>query len=307
MFDWNDMRYFLAVARTGTALGASRYLGVNQTTVSRRIEALEAALGVRLFDRDQGGARLTETGAALLPSAEAAERAASALAEQAAAHARGMAGVVRVTANEAMANLVLAPGLAEFRRRYPDIRVDLVTSDRFLDLENGEADVAIRGSVQLPDSALMARKVASMPWALFCSRDYEQRHGRPCSGEELGRHVLIGGEGGMAEAPAMRWMFGMAPGARVDCRSNSVTNLLHCVKAGLGIAPLPRALAEREADLVRCMPETAFDTTVWVMTTRQLRMVPRIRAFIDFMAPHIVAMTHRMHGSTPQPPPSESE
>jgi DNA-binding transcriptional LysR family regulator len=301
MFNWNDLRHFLAVARSGSTLGGSKMLGVDQTTVARRIEALEAALSLKLFERGQSGSRLTEAGSALLPKAEAAERAMEAVDSQAAASARGMTGIVRVTANEITANLVVTPALVEFRRLYPDIRVDLITTDRFLDLDAGDADVAIRGSAALAESSLVGRKVANVPWVLYCSTGYIERHGRPSSVEDLAHHALIGADGELTRIPTMGWMLDLAPSATIATRSTSLMNLLHAMKAGLGIAPLPLPLAGLEPDLVPCCPAAGvFNTGIWVLTTGALKTVPRVRAFIDFIAPHISATMRRLEASAPR-------
>jgi DNA-binding transcriptional LysR family regulator len=305
-FDWNDLRHFLAVARSGSTLGAARRLGVNQTTVARRIEALEAALGVKLFERARAGSSLTEAGAGMLRHAEAAERSAQSVVDHAAAYARGLAGVVRVTAPETIVNTAVTPSLAEFSRAYPDIRIELIASDRFLDLEQGEADVAIRGAPALPDSNLIARKVMDDPWHLFCSREYGARHGYPRTQAELDGHILIGGDGDFQNLHAMRWMFALAPSAQVHYRANSLTSLMHAVKAGLGIAPLPASYAGLEPEIVCCLgDQLVFDTKAWVLVPSRLRDVPRIRAFVDFLVPHASAtlqrLTRRIASQVPPP------
>jgi DNA-binding transcriptional LysR family regulator len=291
VYDWSDLRFFLAVSRSGSALAAARTLGVNQTTVTRRLEALEQSLGVRLFERGQTGSRLTEAGAALLASAEAVERAAEATAAMAAAHQRGLTGVVRVTTNESLANLMVMPALAEFRRLYPDIKVDVIVLDRFLDLTKGEADVAIRGTVGVPDGNLVGRKLFDADWALYCSRDYAKAHGCPRSADDLPRHAVIGAEGDLAEAPVFAWIDQIVPKAAIQCRSNTVLNLTHATKAGLGVAALPILMGAVNEDLVRCfVPDQRFGASVWILTTAELKSAPRVRAFIDFITPKAVAL-----------------
>lgn len=289
--DWNDLRYFLAVARDGSALAAARVLGVNQTTVARRIEALEHALGGKLFERGQTGSRLTELGEALVPAAESVETAARAVTEAAHAHRRRQSGVLRVTTNESLANFAVTPALAEFRRLYPDIRVEVIVGDQFLDLSKGEADIAIRGASERPSAPdLVARRLTTVGWGLYCSVEYARQHGRPRTPEELSRHILIGGEGPLAEAPAMRWMMEHAPNAEIHCRSNSLSNLGHSAKAGLGVAPLPELMAATEPDLICCIPPIpGMEAHLWIVTTATLKAAPRVRAFIDFMAPSLLA------------------
>lgn len=288
MFDWNDLKAFLAVARGGSTLAASKALGVNQTTVARRIEALEHALGFKLFERGQTGSRLTEGGESLIADAETVERAAIRFANQAAGQLRGVSGALRLTTNELVANTMVIPALGEFRRLHPDVIVDLVITDRSLDLANGEADLAIRTAVELPASDLVARKIAEHPMALYCSRDYAARRGVPASLEALKEHDLIdvAPEGG--EIPAASWMMRYAGDKPPITRSNSMGSLVHAVKAGLGIGALPCTIADPDRDLVRCsddIPEGRASS--WIVTRRELKDTPRVRAFIDFLAPHL--------------------
>lgn len=294
MFDWNDLKCFLAVARDGSTLAASRTLAVNQTTVARRLEALERALGLKLFERGQAGSRLTDAGEALRAEAERVERSVEAFATQARAYRRGLSGSIRVTANDSMAN-TLTPGLADFRRLYPAIAVELIISDRMLDLARGEADVAIRGGASLPDSDLIVRRVGHLTWSLYCSRDYAARRGAPGSPAELRDHALIGGDGDLARYASMQWMFGHAPQAEVQCRSNTLTNLTIATKAGLGVAPLPCVTADTEAELVQCFPPPPELTThTWIVTRPDLKEAPRIRAFMDFVVPYLRGATRAL-------------
>lgn len=201
MFDWNDLKAFLAVARGGSTLAASKALGVNQTTVARRIESLEQDLGFKLFERGQTGSRLTEGGQSLIPEAENVERAAIRFANHAATQMRGVSGALRLTTNELVANTMVIPALVEFRKLHPDVQIDLVITDRTLDLENGEADLAIRTAVELAASDLVARKITEHPMALYCSRDYAARRGVPASVEALQDHDLIDVSADTGEIP----------------------------------------------------------------------------------------------------------
>lgn len=293
MFDWNDLKFFLAVARGGSTLAASRTLQVNQTTVARRIEALEQAIGGKLFDRGQTGSRLTELGESLIGAAEQVETAAKNVGDIAASTSRRHAGVIRVTTNESLAGFAVTPGLAEFRRLYPDIKVEVNIADRFLDLAKGEADIAIRGATRRPDDAgVVARRLFEVGWGFYCSRDYARRHGRPLSGPQLNDHALIGAEGELALAPALVWMQEQAPRAEIHCRSNSLINMVAATKAGLGIATLPHLLAALEPEIVCCIPPIAeLEGAIWLLTTPQLKDQPRVRAFIDFMVPNVIART----------------
>src|SRR5215218_2481910 len=157
MYDWNDLKAFLAVARGGSTLAGAKTLGVNQTTVARRIESLENDLRLKLFERGQTGSRLTEVGQSLIAEAEKVEQAAIRFDNFAAGQLRGVGGSLRMTTNELVANTMVIPALVEFRKVHPDVQVDLVITDRQMDLENGEADLAIRTTQALAASDLVAR------------------------------------------------------------------------------------------------------------------------------------------------------
>lgn len=288
MFDWNDLKAFLAVARGGSTLAASKAMGVNQTTVARRIESLEQDLGFKLFERGQTGSRLTESGQNLIPEAENVERAAIRFANQAAGQMRGVSGALRLTTNELVASTMVIPGLVEFRKVHPDVQVDLVITDRALDLENGEADLAIRTGRALAESDLVARKICDHEMALYCSRDYASRRGVPASPDDLKDHDLIDVAMDIGEIPAASWMMRHAGGKPPITRSNSMGSLVHAVKAGLGIGALPCTIADPDYDLLRCSDAIEESrASSWIVTRRDLKDTPRVRAFIDFMAPHL--------------------
>lgn len=296
MFDWNDLKAFLAVARGGSTLAASKALAVNQTTVARRIESLENDLGLKLFERGQAGSRLTEPGRDLLAEAERVERAAEVFGTRAQAHRRGLAGAIRLTATEIVANNSLMPALAEFRRLYPEVQVDLIISDKPLDVEGGEVDVAIRSGQSLPTSDLIARKLHDFQFALYCSRDYARRRGAPKTLEELRDHDLIGGEGELATWAGMTWLFRQAgPEKAPAARSNTMGNLHHAVRAGMGIAPLATVLGDLDRELIRCSEciEEARGSS-WIITRRELKDTPRMRAFLDFLTPYFQQQVRQM-------------
>lgn len=297
MYDWNDLRYFLAVARTGSTLAASRALKVNQTTVARRIGVLERAVGTKLFNKRQNGYALTEAGVKLRATAERVEVEANAFAEQAGAMGRRISGVIRVTTNEGLANTVMAPALSAFRELYPEVRVDLVVDERRLDLTRGAADVALRSGSRPTETGLVVRRLTPMAWAAYCSRDYAERRGCPNSVNALDRHAVIGAEGPIAALPGWTWLREAAPEAEVVARFSSLTNLISAVKAGLEITILPCVLADSDADLMRCIgPISGVQSDLWLVTRKDARDVRRVRAFIDFLAAHVNAMRPLLAG-----------
>jgi DNA-binding transcriptional LysR family regulator len=288
MYDWNDLKAFLAVARGGSTLAGAKTLGVNQTTVARRIESLENDLKLKLFERGQTGSRLTEVGQMLVTEAEKVEQAAIRFGNYAAGQLRGVGGSLRMTTNELVANTMVIPALVAFRQAQPEIQVDLVITDRSLDLENGEADLAIRTARSLTASDLVARKICDHNMALYCSRDYAARRGSPATLDELKDHDLIDVSMEMGEIPAATWMFRHSGGKEPVTRSNSMASLVHAVKAGLGIGALPTTIGDTDPGLIRCSDEIEeARATSWIVTRRELKDTPRVRAFIDFMAPYL--------------------
>lgn len=297
VYDWNDLRYFLAVARTGSTLAASRALKANQTTVARRIGVLERAVGTKLFDKKQSGYALTEAGAELRAAAERVEVEANAFVEQAGALGRRISGVIRVTTNEGLANTVMAPALSAFRRLRPEVRVDLAVDERRLDLTRGAADVALRTGPRPTENGLVVRRLTPMAWAAYCSRGYAERRGCPNSVDALGQHAVIGAEGPIAALPGWTWLRKAAPEAEVVARSSSLTNLISTVRAGLGVTVLPCFLADSDADLVRCIgPISGVQSDLWLVTREDVRDVRRVRTFVDFLAAHVAAMRSLLAG-----------
>jgi DNA-binding transcriptional LysR family regulator len=290
MFSWDDLKPFLAVARTGSALAAAKSLGVNQTTVARRLAALEEALGERLFERQQSGAQLTDAGQELMAPAERVEAAALALEEKITARRRRLSGVVRVSAAESTANILLTPALASFREQHPDIAIEMHVDDRPDDLNGDEADVAIRAGQKPTDPGLVVKRLLTLEWAVYASRSYVARYGRPETVADVNRHQLIGWEGRLPVLPGYTWLMANAPQAGTPLRCNSLTNLIHVVGAGLGLAPLPVLAAMRERELVRVLeiPDQR-ESALWLVTTERHRHEPRVRAFLDFMPVHVAS------------------
>jgi DNA-binding transcriptional LysR family regulator len=301
MFDWNDLKLFVAVAENGSALAAARILGINQTTVTRRISCLEEDLGLVLFSRLQTGYQLTEAGAQILPWAVRMGIEADSFAKAASQQQRGMGGVIRVTVPESIANIVLTPALGDFAASYPDIRIQLLIDDRRLDLMRGEADVAIRAGSRPDDPNLVMRKLFVAGWTFYCSKSYAARHGTPQTPEQLGKHVLLAGEGVLAAAPAMKWMLKVAPDAEIHSYSSSLTNHRVAIGSGLGVGPLPCIEGDRDSELVRCFaPPSEFESDVLLITRADLKEVPRIRAFNDFIATRCAAIQHLARGLRPE-------
>lgn len=285
MLDWNDVRYFLAVARHGSTLAAARTLRVSQTTAARRVAALEAELGLSLFERRPGGYRLTPVGEALLERAETMEAAAGLFRDSAAAQSRELSGTVRLTVEEIFAVTLLAPILRDLHEAHPAIRIELDTSEEVRDLAAGAADVALRSAEQPTGGGLVGRRVAASTWAIYCSRDYAAAHGRPRTRKALRGHPLIGGGGPGLWRAYRAWLERNDLSDAVAIQTGTTTGLLAAVRAGSGLAVLPTLVADLDPDLLQCLPpKPGYEAGLWLLTHERLRHTPRVRAVLDFVA-----------------------
>lgn len=294
MFDWNDIRYFLAVVRSGSTLGAGKLLRVSQTTAARRITALEDALGLTLFDRRQAGYLLTPAGEALLAQANGIDAATEAFSEAAGSLQREIAGSVRLTTSELFATTILQPILRDLHNLHPEIRIELDSTDEVLNLGSGAADVALRVAERLEGSGLVGRRIASDTWAIYCSRDYATEHGRPTKRGDLAGHPMIGGGGEGVWKVYRKWLQDNGLEGSVVMHHGSTSGLLAGVRAGVGLAVLPCIVADQDPDLLRCLPPERERTKygLWLATHERLRHVPRVRILIDYMAERLGKLAH---------------
>jgi DNA-binding transcriptional LysR family regulator len=300
MLDWDALRFLLAVARDGSTAAAARALGVNQSTVMRRIAALEAALGLRLFNKQRHGYRLTAEGATLVEQAAAVEGAVRDFTRRAAALDAALTGSLRVTTAEGMALGLVPQLLNEFHRRHPCLQVDLLIEDRYQDLSDGRADVALRAGPP-GDGSLVGRKLSNQAWAVYGSRDYVGRCGMATTAADLERHQLVGFEGAINDIMPARWLQMVAPKGEIACRSNSVLGLLFAAQSGFGLTLLPCHIGDPHDDLVRVIdPEPGLIGGFWILTHPDQRRRPKIRVFFDFMAAEISKYRPLLLGQTRQ-------
>ena len=296
MYDWGDLRFFLTTARTGTALGAAQELGVNPTTVARRIAALESALSLRLFDRNRDGYRLSESGAALLNEARRIAAAAECFEGLAAQRSRELSGVIRMTMPESLANFIVTPLLAEFMELYPDIKVELIVTDNRLDIAGGEADIAIRGGLRPTASGVVLRKLGDDRWSLYCSSLYAAKRGAPATVRDLADHLIIGADGPMARITPFAWLSKSAPGAKVRSVCSSLANVLSAIKASHGVGPLPVAIGAVQSGLIECGLMPDFGRGYYLVIRQSLKDVPRVKAFSKFLAARAATLKRVLEG-----------
>jgi DNA-binding transcriptional LysR family regulator len=287
----------LATRRAGSALGAARMLGVNQTTVVRRIEQAERELGVPLFERKHSGLAPTKFGEFVAEAAERVETTVGDLANAIDAEHRAIGGTVRLTTSEMLANRLIVPFLPDFKRLHAAVRVVLIADDRQLDVGRGEADVALRAGSRPEGRGIVIRRLPSASWSVYCSRAYCEEFGAPTSRDEIRSHAIVGLDGPVARLPPARWLLEAAPDAEIALRSNSLTNLVSNLRAGLGVAMLPCFVGDNEPDLMRCIaPPPELDAEMWLILREELKSAPHVRALADFLAKRLNGMRDELAG-----------
>ncbi|MCB9683374.1 MAG: LysR family transcriptional regulator [Alphaproteobacteria bacterium] len=279
---WDDLHAFLAVARTGTLAAAAADLGVNASTVHRRMAALEASLGTTLFDRDPRGYALTGVGEALLPRAVEVEEAVLAARRAATGHDQQARGPVRVTLADDLLDVV-APHLAAFHDAHPGIEPVLLVDPRPFDLGR-EADVALRPSDTPPDAAI-GHRVAPVAWCRYAPA-HDPEDDLPWAVYE-----------GLERAGAVRWRLRHHPDVPVLLRVSSVAGMQRVLRCTRATGLLPCHVGDPDTRLRRVgapIPEAA--TTLWLLVHADLRRSARVRAFVDFLLPRLRADTPRFAG-----------
>lgn len=288
---WDDVRVFLAVHRLGSHKRAARQLGVNATTVGRRIGALEQSLGARLFARTPEGLHTTAAGLGLVSHAERMELEALELQRELAGADRRLEGLVRVTASDGLLHYVLLPALAEFRRAHPALALELRSDTRVLDLSRREADVALR-LLRPKEPSLVARRLGVLQLALFASREYLQSRGAPRGLGALSAHDWIGFDAALDELPQVKWLRRSVPELRYVLRTNTTTAQVVACAEGHGIALLPVIVAAREPRLERLLPRLVGPAReLWGVTHVDLRGNARTEAFLGWLAGVLGART----------------
>lgn len=297
MFDWDDLRHLIAVSRHGSTLAAARALGVNQSTVHRRLRELEQRIGLCLVQRRPAGYCLSELGEALIDDVVAVGAAVQRVERKIGVLKLELKGTIRLTCPEPIVPRIAACGLLDrFHARYPGLGVEFLTSDRYLDLTKGEADIAFRSGEPV-DDRLVGRRICDSVWAIYASKSYIQKHGRPESLAALGAHALIGFDGIMQDHRVARWLPAAIPDARIVSRCASILGVVSAVKAGVGIAPLPTTLGDAEETLVQVLPPVPELTRAWyLLTPPDLRRTPRIAAFVDCVLEDVPALRAALAG-----------
>ena len=287
--DWNGLKVFLANARSGSLSGAARDLGVNHSTIFRRLNSFEAELGARLFERIQGSYELTANGDELLRSAQTIDESFHDLQQRIAGRDVQPRGLVRITAPNNIVYRYLSASLFEFNRQYPLIQTEILVSNLEFNINNRQADIAIRATSTPPDY-LVGRQVSTFGWSVFASTAYKKRFGLPRSIDELNAHKLVSGAGGLRGLPAYAWLEKKLP-ETIRARCDDLYAMSCFTESGYALSILPDDQARPEL-----LPLFAFPpgqtSNLWLLTHPDLRNVERIRLTMQFLADVFASHAH---------------
>ncbi|MBN9563613.1 MAG: LysR family transcriptional regulator [Alphaproteobacteria bacterium] len=295
MLDWDDLRSFLAIARHRTLSGAARALSVQQSTMGRRLDALEERAGVILLQKTPGGYLLTGAGEAVLGHVERIEQETLAIERTITGRDVRLEGNVRLTTVETMAVDILTPILTAFLARYPGITLDLVTDTRTLSLSRREADVAVR-LIRPEGHELVARKIGEIGFGLYASPGYLEQMGMPDLEAGAPGHRAILSLDELTGAAETAWIRDAFSQTQVALRTNSRYAHAAAAEAGVGIAGLTHYLAQGR-NLVRLpTPTPTPRREVWLAVHEDTRHTPRIRALMEALTAGLKDQAHRLLG-----------
>ena len=294
MLDWDDLRYVLAIARAGNIANAVCELEVHESTVLRRLNALEKQLETRLFERFPGGYVTTPAGEEVYQTAIQMEEKILALDRRINGQDLRPSGTIRITTTGTLLFHLLTPHFAAFRAAYPEIELEIITGNQVLNLTKRDADIAIRTTNQPPES-LVGRKVARAATAIYGSKTYLATHPNLT---DLSQHAWIGQDESLAWMDSAQWLTKTFPGIHCQYRVNTYVGILAGTKAHLGLATLFCFMADPEPELQRVhSPIAELAKDLWLLTHADIRNVTRIRTFIDFIGTALKSQISLLEGS----------
>jgi DNA-binding transcriptional LysR family regulator len=294
---WDEFRLVKAIADAQGLGGAADTLGLNHSTVFRRLNALEDDLGAQLFERGRNGYALTSSGEQMVALARR-------MAEEVVEFERKVAGrdllpsgEVKVTTTDTILTCLTLKPFASFRQRYPDIKLDVNIENRALNLSHRDADVALRASNQPPES-LVGRRIATIAWAVYAAKGMPGLPEKPREAQELALSYA-GGWVGFGEPlhsnNGAKWLASHVRDDRIGIKVNGMLGVVEAVAAGLGVGLVPCFTAEERSDLVRVSPPVVeAASSLWLLTHPDLRGAARIRTFLDYMAGELAKVKYRI-------------
>ncbi|EFO30493.1 LysR family transcriptional regulator [Roseibium sp. TrichSKD4] len=280
--NWDDVRVFLSVARTGQILAAGRRLGLNHATVARRLTSLEEDLSVKLFERSTSGCVLTDKGSRFLPRAEAIEAEMLAAEAEIADDEVSISGTVRIGAPDGFGVAFLAPRLGQLTEKHPDLTVQLVPVPRSFSLSRREADIAI--TVERPEHGrLIARKLTDYSLGLYASSSYLDTCPPPETLKDLKDHSLIGAVEDLIYSQALNYAADFAKDWSARFEIASALGQTEAVRAGAGIGVLHSFIARSDPDLVRLLPDIEVKRAYWTVSHESTRPLRPVTATLEFL------------------------
>lgn len=282
-FDWNLVRSFLAITRSGSMTAAAKRLKIDYSTLSRRIAALEASLGAQLFDRRTSGSSLTEAGEQLLEMAEQMDQLATSAAQSIGVSKLQATGAVRIGTPDGFGTKFLAPRLGDLCDRHPDLSIELVAMPREFSLSRREADIAV-SLTQPSEGRLHARKLTDYELGLFASRDYLASNPAIESAADVPSHRFISYIDDLIYSPELEYAHFVSPDLRPAIKSSNLVAQLNSTIAGAGLCVLPCFIANDEPKLVRVLPTFRLIRSFWLLIHSDLRGIARVRVTADFIA-----------------------
>jgi DNA-binding transcriptional LysR family regulator len=242
---------------------------------------------------------MTEVGAAMVQNAERVESEVEAFSRMVAQRSRKLLGMIRVTTNDVLADCLLTPWLREFTQRFPVVQVETIITDRRLDISRGEADIALRANTtKAPPlgDGVTVRRLATGKWGVYTSKAYAAEHGIPRTPDDLVKHPIIAGAGELARFDPAFLKEAKAKGAVVRQASSSILNIAGAIRSGLGVGGIPCMLGELDPELELCFLFDEADYDLLLITREEMRNLPHVRAFNDFIASRTSALRHMIEG-----------
>lgn len=290
--NWDGFRYFLAAAESGSLSAAAKQLGSNQPTVGRHIDALEASLGIKLFQRSVRGLNLTPEGQFIYEQSKAIHHSVVKIRRLSQNDKQEVSGTVRLALPEGLAHEVLIPSLDDFYRLYPQVRLEINISSTTANLTRGDADVAVR-LFRPQEKNLVVKFIGHMEMAVYASSAYQQNYRLPGKISELKQHRIIAYGHRQASLPENRWLLNHAGEMRCVMLSDSTMARINATRAGIGISVQPVALARQYGDLIPLFTKTDLSShDVWLVYHQDLRNLSRINAINDFISERLSAFLH---------------
>lgn len=292
---WDDLRLIKAIAEKRNLPAAAKEIGVNHSTVFRRLKQVEDALGTPLFEKHRTGYTLTQAGEEIAALAERVDDDIAAVTRKLMGQDIAPAGELRVTTNDSLLVHFLTPLFGKFRQQCQDVRLDIVISNQALNLSKRDADVAIRATKNPPEN-LIGRRTAKIAWALYGLKS-EFPNPEALTYDDLRRQYWVTLGDNLTMLPSVKWVRDHVAAERIAYKINTVLGIAEAVEAGIGIGHIPCLIGDANPALTRLKsPDPDFAEDLWLLTHPDLRHSPRVRVFMDFVAAEIAKQRKLIEG-----------